>query len=57
MISIIDLDVEDLEVIAVAIKMSNRRSTATRDLGAVGDGAAGMLPDSMSTMVRPDRRS
>ncbi len=56
MISIIDLDVEDLEVIAIAIAMSNRRSTLTRDLSAVEDRAAGMLPNSMSIMVRPDRQ-
>jgi hypothetical protein len=45
MISIVDLDAEDLDC----------RSRVTRDPSAVEDGAAGMLPDSISIMVRPDK--
>jgi len=56
MISIVDLDAEDLEGIATAIAMSNYRPTVTRDPGAVGDPAAGMLPDSISIVIRPDKQ-
>jgi hypothetical protein len=55
MISIVNLDAEDLRGMAVAIAISNCTSMVTRDPGAVEDGAAGMLPDSISIMVRPDR--
>jgi hypothetical protein len=55
MISIIDLDAEDLKGMATAIAMSTRRSAVIRDLGAVEDGAAAMLPDSLVIMVRPDK--
>jgi hypothetical protein len=54
MIFIVGLDAEDLEGMATAIAMSNCRSRVTRDPGAVEDGAGGMLPDSISIMVRPD---
>jgi hypothetical protein len=55
MISTIDLDAEDSKGMVIAIAMSNCRSTVTRNAGAVEDGAAGVLPDSISIMVRPDR--
>lgn len=55
MISTVDLDAQDLRGISVAIAMSNSRSRVTPNLGAVEDGAAGMLPDSTKTTVRPDK--
>jgi len=56
MISIIDLDAEDLKEMAAAIAMSNRRSAVIRDLGAVEDGAAAMLPVSLGIVIRPDKQ-
>jgi hypothetical protein len=56
MITIIDLDAEDLEGIVVAIAMSNRRSPVTEDPGAADDGTVGMLPSLISIMGRPDRQ-
>jgi hypothetical protein len=55
MISIVDLDAEDLERTATAIAMSNCRSRVTRDPSTAEDAAAGMLPDSLGIMVRPDK--
>jgi hypothetical protein len=55
MISIVDLHAEDLEMMGTAIAMSNCRSRVTRDSGAAGDGAAGMLFTSLGIMVRPDK--
>ena len=51
MISIVDLDAEDLEGIATAIAMSNCGSRVTRDPSAVAGAAAAMLPDSISIVV------
>jgi hypothetical protein len=51
MISIMDLDAEDLEGIAPSAAMSNCRSKVTRDPSAAGDAAAEMLPDSISIVI------
>jgi hypothetical protein len=56
MICVIKLDAQDLRGMAVAIAMPNRRSRVTRDIGPVEDEAAGMLSDSISTMIRPERQ-
>jgi hypothetical protein len=55
MISIVDLHAEDLEMMGIAIAMSNCRSRVTRDSGAAEDGAAGMLFTSPGIIVRPDK--
>lgn len=55
MISMVDLHAGDLEGMATAIAMLNRRSRMTRHPGAVEDEAAGILPDPTSIMVQSDR--
>ena len=56
MICIIDLDAEDSEWMVGLVSMPNCISMVTRDLGALEDRAARILPDSISTIVRPDRQ-